>query len=62
VAGESISIADTAVGLAEKVQQLVDDGRMRAEMAEKAYAKYKEELSCEAGMRKIKDIFRELNM
>ena len=62
VTGESIAIADTAEGLAEQVQQLLNDGGLRGIMAEKAYMKYKEELSCDAGMRKIKNIFHELNL
>jgi len=62
VDGESILIADTANGLAEKVLDLVGDQRMRETMTEKAYAKYREELSCRAGMRIIGKIFADLGL
>lgn len=62
VDGESIFIADTAAGLAEKILQLVGDGAARREMAEKAFAKYHEELSCEVGVRIVKTFLRDLNL
>jgi polysaccharide biosynthesis protein PslH len=60
--GESIFIADTADGLAEKVLMLVNDDKLRSEMSEKAFAKYREELSCEVGLKMIKNYLRDLNL
>jgi len=61
VDGDSIFIADTAVQLAERVLQLQNDRSLRADMAQKAYIKYHDELSCEAGRRIIGEIFRGLS-
>jgi glycosyltransferase involved in cell wall biosynthesis len=58
--GESIFIADTAEDLAEKVLLLVNDDKLRKEMSEKAFAKYREELSCEVGIKMIRKYLRDL--
>lgn len=60
--GESIFIADTGADLAEKVLRLVNDSRLRDDMAEMAYRKYSEELSCEAGARLIAEILDDLDL
>lgn len=62
VDGESIFIADTAAGLAEKVLLLLNDAQLRDKMAEKAYRKFREELSNEAGTRIIGAIFANMNL
>lgn len=62
VDGESIFIADTADSLAEKILMLVNDDKLRSEMSKKAFAKYREELSCEVGVKMIKNFIRYLNL
>jgi len=62
VDGESIFIADTADALAEKILKLVNDETVRRDMAAKAFDTYYEELSCEAGVRIIREILHDLNL
>lgn len=62
VDGESIFIADTADDLAEKVLMLVNYNGLRNTVSKKAFAKYREELSCEVGVRMIKKYLRDLKL
>lgn len=60
--GKSIFIADTATDLAEKILLLLEDPVTRNRMAESAFATYREELSCEVGVRMVKTFLRELGL
>lgn len=62
VDGESIYLADSAIALANKTLDLISDARTRNRIAEKAYEKYREELSYEAGVRMLRNIFHDLNL
>ncbi len=62
VNGESIFIAETADDLAEKVLLLVNDGTLRSKVSAKAFAKYREELSCDVGIQMIKNHLRDLKL
>ncbi len=57
---ESIFIADTAEDLAAGVLELANDAQKRRKMADLAYQKYREELSCDAGERFLAEIFADL--